>query len=238
MTIQKSSSLIGIRGEIPFKYLVFILIAVILMIAGGFFYQREQLSESPNFSQAAFNPQTEVNTAALMADEKQWLMFMREEEKLARDFYMEMYNAWGLSIFVGMSKEEKEHLNSLLEIFRMYFLPDPIGIDTPRSYANNYLANVHNSLYNQGIQSIKDGLKACALQEEINILDLDSAIKSTQKRNIQKVYSELQRDSFNHLRSFARCLETMGERYQAVKLPQQTVDAIILDVMDRGFMLR
>lgn len=157
---------------------------------------------------------------------------------MARDLYLEMHNAWGLSIFKSTSGEEQEHVNAMLELYRTYSFPDPVPGDIPGNYSDQYITYLHTSLFNQGMRSSKDGLKACALQEEINILDLDLAQKSTQKLAIRKVYSELQRDSINHLRSFAQILEGLGERYKAVKLPQQTVDAIILDKMDRGFMLR
>ena len=126
----------------------------------------------------------------------------------------------------------------MLELFRMYSITAPLAVDIPRNYSNQYTVYLYNTLLNQGMQSNKDGLKACALQEEISILDLDLAMKFTQQQAINKVYDELQRDSINHLRSFAHSLEVLGGRYRAVKIPQQTVDAIIIDKMDRGFMLR
>ena len=174
----------------------------------------------------------------LTPNEIQWLIYIREEEKMARDLYIGMYNSWGLSIFKSISEEEQEHINAMLELFKMYSIVDPLAGDVPRNYTNQHIANLHTSLLTQGMQSNKDGLKACALQEEISMQDLDLAMKSTQQQAINKVYSELQRDSINHLRSFIHSLEIFGERYMAVKIPQQTVDAIILDKMDRGFMLR
>ena len=36
---------------------------------------------------------------SLTAAEKYWLTYMREEEKLARDVYISMYNIWGAQIF-------------------------------------------------------------------------------------------------------------------------------------------
>ncbi|MBF0246016.1 MAG: DUF2202 domain-containing protein, partial [Planctomycetes bacterium] len=156
--------------------------------------------------------------------------------KLARDVYLEIYNTWGLSIFKGTAEEEKEHMEVILGLLNRYGLADPA--QGPGTYLNADLYRLHKSLVAQGVRSKSEGLKACALQEEINILDLDGLMSQASRPDIAKAYREIQRDSFNHLRSFAQALEVLGQRYQGVRLPQQTIDAIVLEKMDRGFMLR
>lgn len=217
---------LGKKGAASIKpYLIFLPVAV--LCAAGLLFYKPQPAPSP------------ATAGALTPQERQSLIYVREAEKMARDLYLGMYQAWGLSVFKSTSAEEQDHVDAMLELFGIYALSDPLAArDVPGTYLNQNITSMHSSLFSQGIRSKKDGLKACALQEEINILDLDLAMKSTQKPDIARVYLELQRDSMNHLRSFAHCLEALGERYRAVKLSQQTVDAIILDKMDRGFMVR
>jgi hypothetical protein len=38
-------------------------------------------------------------SASLTDDEVYWLTYMREEEKLARDVYLFLYDTWGFPIF-------------------------------------------------------------------------------------------------------------------------------------------
>ena len=38
------------------------------------------------------------------------LSFMREEEKLARDVYITLYNKWGVNIFTNISSSEQTHM--------------------------------------------------------------------------------------------------------------------------------
>ena len=42
------------------------------------------------------------------------LAFMREEEKLARDVYTNLYAKWGVSIFNNISKSEQTHMDAVL----------------------------------------------------------------------------------------------------------------------------
>ncbi len=216
------------------------------MVVAGAFLLSDDRDESPHH-QASLGARpgaqtltvaARANPGILAAKERQYLLFMREEEKLALDLYMEMHRLWGLSVFKSVSGEEKEHMRAMLGLLRIYNLPDPVGNNPPGRFVNAHLRDLYQSLARQGSQSVEEALKACALQEEINMLDLMAASNASTQPKIREIYSELQRDSINHLRSFAHALEVLGVRYQGVKIPQQTVDAIIHGPMDRGFLLR
>ncbi len=170
--------------------------------------------------------------------EQQNLVFMREEEKLAWDLYREMHQIWGLSVFKSVSGEEKEHMKKMLGLLQMYNIPDPVQGDVPGRYVNVYISDIYQSLSQQGRRSVQDALKVCALQEEINILDLIRVSQSATQPKVLEVYAELQRNSISHLRSFAHSLEILGIRYQGVKIPQNTIDSIVQGPMDPNFMLR
>ncbi len=205
-----------------------------------------------NLSSALSNQSPLINTAqgpqmvlaavggsgSLTQNELKYLIFMREEEKLARDLYLEMYGLWRLSVFKSIAEEEQDHMDAMLNLLRIYQIPDPIQADRPGQYVNASLLNLYYSLSQQGKVSARDALKACALQEEINMTDLNKANAASFQPMIKDTYSELHKDSTNHLRSFAHALEIFGIRYQGVYLPQQTIDTIVGGAMERGFMRR
>lgn len=55
------------------------------------------------------------------------IIFMREEEKLARDVYIYLYEFWGKKVFDNISKSENQHMSSLLVLIDRYDLEDPVG---------------------------------------------------------------------------------------------------------------
>ena len=52
------------------------------------------------------------------------LSFMREEEKLARDVYITLYNKWGVNIFTNISNSEQAHMEAILMLLNQYSLTD------------------------------------------------------------------------------------------------------------------
>ena len=63
----------------------------------------------------------------LNTDERATLFFMREEEKLARDVYIFLYNKWALTIFNNISSSEQSHMDAIAQLLNKYNLPDPVG---------------------------------------------------------------------------------------------------------------
>ena len=51
--------------------------------------------------------------SSLSSAEIENLVFMREEEKLARDVYRTLFNRWNLSIFNNISGSEQTHMDTL-----------------------------------------------------------------------------------------------------------------------------
>lgn len=64
---------------------------------------------------------------SLTAEEEAGLLYMREEEKLARDVYLTMYNLWGLQIFDNIAASEETHTEAVKLLLDRYNLADPVG---------------------------------------------------------------------------------------------------------------
>lgn len=63
----------------------------------------------------------------LSADEEAGLLYMREEEKLARDVYLTTYNLWRLQIFDNIAASEETHTEAVKLLLDRYNLADPVG---------------------------------------------------------------------------------------------------------------
>ena len=80
------------------------------------------------------------------------------------------------------------------------------AVDPAQSSAGVYTDPALNALYNQllakGMQSAQDALEVGILIEKKDIADLESALNSTTKFDIKRVYNNLMNGSYNHLYAF------------------------------------
>ncbi|QEP43975.1 DUF2202 domain-containing protein [Ectothiorhodospiraceae bacterium BW-2] len=170
---------------------------------------------------------TAATTAALSQQELSDLRYMREEEKLARDVYQQLYQRWGLSIFAAISRSEQIHTDRVLMLLQRYQIPDPAANLAPGQFQNRHLATLYRDLIQRGEQSTLEALRVGALIEEVDIDDLDKAMANSAHQDITQVYHNIQQGSYRHLQGFVHSIEQFGQRYQAVVLPQSRVDEIV-----------
>jgi len=156
------------------------------------------------------------------------LTFMREEEKLAHDVYLSLYNEWGLPIFKNIAASEQRHTDSIKTLLDRYGLADPITGNDAGEFSNPDLQALYDQLIVEGTNSVDDALRVGAAIEEIDILDLLEALYHTDKADIIRVYENLLSGSENHLRAFVSTLERQsGEIYVPQYLSQEAFDTII-----------
>jgi len=167
-------------------------------------------------------------TSTLSADEAAGLIFMREEEKLAHDVYVTLYQQYGLTIFNNIATSEATHMASIKALLDRYGLVDPVTGNGVGEFENADLQALYTQLIAQGRQSLSAALKVGAAIEEIDILDLKARLATTTHSDIQQVYTSLLNGSYNHLRSFANTLKTQtGEVYQPQHLDVATYQTIL-----------
>jgi hypothetical protein len=56
------------------------------------------------------NSDQSVSVSQLSPQEAESLLFMREEEKLARDVYITLYEQWNNQVFANISNSEQRHM--------------------------------------------------------------------------------------------------------------------------------
>jgi hypothetical protein len=173
-------------------------------------------------------------TLPISAEENTDLTFMREEEKLARDTYLTLYALWDLTVLSNISSSEQIHMDALLKLLKKYKLPDPAANTEIGEFTNTDLQTLYNTLIAKGELSSLDALKVGGIIEEKDMRDIKAAIVRSQKDDIDATYENLLCGSRNHLRSFAKNIETVtGAPYVAQILPQIEVDAILQSPMEK-----
>ncbi|MBT8508121.1 hypothetical protein AZH53_06845 [Methanomicrobiaceae archaeon CYW5] len=163
----------------------------------------------------------------LSAEEESDILFMQEEEKLARDVYAVFYETWGMQVFRNIGNAEQTHMDSVSVLVERYGLEPSSRINIPGEFANAELQALYDSLIDSGLQSPQDALRSAALVEETDIVDLQDALSRTDKADIGYVYENLMRGSENHLRAFVRNLEQQGESYTPKVLTEDEYEEIV-----------
>ena len=184
------------------------------------------------------NLQAQINSLPrepLNPTELSSLSFMREEEKLARDVYITLYNKWGVNIFTNISNSEQTHMESILLLLNKYNLTDPVGSNQVGAFRNTILQELFTQLVTQGTTSILEAYKVGATIEDLDIFDLNTALISIDNQDIRLVYDMLSKGSRNHLRSFYRNILNVGGTYTPKYISQAEFDAIINSPMETGF---
>ena len=151
--------------------------------------------------------------ADISETEKEDLIFLREEEKLARDVYLYADDKYNIKIFSNISQSEQSHMDSVLALLIKYNLEDPV-IDEKGVFSNSYIQELYNTLVSQVDISLIDALIVGATIEDLDINDITEFESNTEKYDILNVYDNLKCGSRNHLRGFTDQLELNSTVYE------------------------
>ena len=155
-----------------------------------------------------------AQVVGLTEPEKYWLAYMREEEKLARDVYLFLYDQWGARIFDNISVSEQKHMDAIKTLLDRYAIPDPAAETEQGVFANPDIQELYDELTQQGGVSLVEALKVGVFIEETDMDDLNKAIASTSRKAIRTVYSNLIQGSLDHFKAFVSNLAIQGVVYQ------------------------
>lgn len=159
--------------------------------------------------------------------EKDALLYMYEEEKLARDIYALFADLWDKPMFANISRAEQTHMDSVAVLMERYGIAVP-GTNESGTYSDASLQALYLELSAKGSTSMADAILIGGAVEELDILDLKERLELTDQTDIQIVFENLLSGSYNHLNSFAAAyLMETGQAYVPQYLTQAEYDAII-----------
>ncbi len=150
-----------------------------------------------------------VSTAsAITAADAANILFMKQEEKLARDVYQAMYAKWGHTTFKNIAVAEQQHMDAVDGLIARYGLTDTTPAE-PGKFTFPELQALYDELIASGSQSLEQALQAGVLIELTDIADLQDALKATTETPIRRVFTNLQNASRNHLSAFTTALSRL-----------------------------
>ena len=177
-----------------------------------------------------------IEPAEVNQTERELLLFIREEEKLARDVYITLNNQWGdqTNVFENIRKAEQTHTDLIQELLERYDIPDPVtNEDEVGKFENQDLQDLYNSLIDKGERSLEDALEVGATIEDYDIKDLEDSIVQTDNEDFKVVFQGLIDGSDNHMRGFQKALSqekgyssTNPDLYKPNYITQERYDQI------------
>ncbi len=139
--------------------------------------------------------------SVLTQTQKDDLLFMYQEEKVARDVYLKLYEKWGLKIFNNIAKAEETHMQGVKALLEKYEIVVPVASDTVGEFDLEELQSLYETLMQKGTLSLTDAIEVGVLVEETDIADLQKRIVDAPE-DIKTVYNSLLEGSYNHLAAF------------------------------------
>ena len=186
-------------------------------------------------TQQGLNQLNDLSQVAISDAENNALVFMREEEKLARDVYINLFDKWNVKVFSNIAGSEQTHMNAILALMDGFQIDDPVGANQIGVFENTKLQQLHDDLIALGQSDLESAYKVGAAIEEIDILDLQKELdENIENDNIRLVFENLMKGSRNHLRSFVSNLKMIGVDYVPGYMSQEAYDAIINSSIERG----
>jgi len=142
------------------------------------------------------------------------MLFVREEEKLARDVYIAMSEIWKDPVFANIVVSEQRHMDAVLKLLVKYGIPDPAAGNGIGEFTDPALQDLYDTLVGRGRQSIVDAYLVGVDIEMMDIHDLLEAIAITNDAgladahaDVVTVYANLKTGSEDHLAAFSSHLE-------------------------------
>ena len=203
-------------------------IAIVLMMSGSML-----LAQGYGNGRGAGNG-GDVSTACVAMpvqevdnNEIEALIWVREEEKLARDVYLTLYQKWNSNVFTNIANSEEQHTEAIRQFLDKYGITDPVQNNEVGVFTNPDLRKLFEDLTAKGETSLLDAFIVGATIEDLDIADLNEAISETDNDDIKCVYSNLKKGSENHMRSFFRQIEMSGGTYEAQFISQEELNEIL-----------
>jgi len=142
----------------------------------------------------------------LSSTERDGLIYMRLEEKLARDVYLTLGKSYKQKMFVNIPESEQRHMDAVKAMLDKYEIADPVTENEIGAFTNADFKKLFEDLVARGQTSFKDAMLVGKEIEEMDIKDLIERIEQTDNPDIKAVYENLKRGSENHLRAFTKHL--------------------------------
>lgn len=189
-------------------------------------------ASGPQYGATTLEASVNAEEEPLTTAEIESLVFIREEEKLARDVYRAL-SGFG-PIFTNIAASEQRHMDAVKVLLDRYGVADPAAGKADGAFADPSLQRLYRELVDSGRRSRLDALRVGAHIEELDLHDIEHLGTKVTHGDILTTYTQLTKGSRNHLRSFDAAIVAAGASYTPVHIDQATYDAIVSSPRETG----
>ena len=195
-------------------------IAILLIITSSLFFACQNENAVSSIDDLnSMNPSiltSDINKVPgeLSEQERDGLIHMRSEEKLARDVYITFGELFNHRTFLNIQSSEQNHMDAVKRLLDKYNVEDPVTNDSVGVFSDPGFQQLYDQLISQGSVSLYDALLVGKAIEELDITDLENQLTFVDNQDIIRVYQNLLSASQNHLAAFIKSLNsqtTAGE---------------------------
>lgn len=130
------------------------------------------------------------------------LTFMVQEEKMARDLYLEFADEYGARQFTNIARSEQKHMDAVRVLLDRYGIADPTAGDAIGEFDNAQIQALYDKLYAKGMESLAKAAKVGITVEKVDIADINDMLGDMPAADITAVLTNLKAGSYNHLGAF------------------------------------
>jgi len=139
----------------------------------------------------------------LRQGEAEGLIYLHEEERLARDVYTALAELYQVPVFSNIAASEQTHVDGMAVLLKRYGLAVPPD-GKPGSYQDAQLVKTYQELMTRGKQGLAEAAAVGISIEEMDIADLEMRLARTDNADVRLVLEQLLAGSRNHLAAFQR----------------------------------
>lgn len=209
-----------------------ILTLAILGVSSAYAAGGKHAGKNNQTSQTSSSETQTIST--LTSFESSSLQYMREEEKVARDVYLTLYDTWGMPIFQNIANAEQTHTDKVEALLIKYNIEDPVKSDEIGAFTDPAFSKLYADLVKTGSESYEGALRVGMEIEELDIADIQEQINLMKQSDIINTYNNLLKGSRNHLRSFYKLIEQGGFEYIPTHISQEEFDFIVNSETETG----
>ncbi|MEN2282254.1 DUF2202 domain-containing protein [Algoriphagus sp. SE2] len=169
-----------------------------------------------------------LQTSGLTEADQTTLLYMREEEKLAHDIYINAFDKYGVLAFQNIATSETKHIEAVLNAMNRYQVTDPLNGSTDvGEFTIPEIQDLYLQLLEKVNESQNEALLVGLLIEDLDIYDLENAIAETNNTTLSFLYENLKCGSMNHMRSFESLASLSSLIYTPIYISQSEYESII-----------
>jgi len=154
--------------------------------------------------------ESDVPPGQLTEEERDGLIHMRLEEKVARDVYIEFGNLYNKKVFLTIQTSEQRHMDAMKRLLDKYNVEDPVTDDTPGVFSDPAFQLLYDDFILQG-QTLGGAYLAGKDIEELDIADLEFQLSFVDNPDIIQVYTNLLAASESHLSTFLKYVSSINQ---------------------------